>query len=195
MSYYYDYFIGKMKDGKIYPLGPYNADGKIKSVISRSSSFASNLHHKFFSVPKEKASPELEELFTYTNWKGERAFEVKCLPYNELPDDDFVKKGYFLTDDILTYENDKDSWDIFYDHLTPTAYALLVEKELKFGKPAAETDEFGNDVTPHSASDYSYYAYPDYNCEEYETFVIKRAVGCLSDTYDYDDIVILMTEG
>ena len=38
MSYYYNYYIGYKKDNKIYPLGPYDCNGNLKPVISKSSS-------------------------------------------------------------------------------------------------------------------------------------------------------------
>ncbi len=40
MSWYVSYYIGyRTKDGKIYPLGPFDSFGKLKSILNRFRSF------------------------------------------------------------------------------------------------------------------------------------------------------------
>ena len=68
MSYYYNYYVGYKKDGKIYPWGPYNANGKLEPMVSRSRSFASDLHEEFYAVSDKEVSEELRKEFEYEDW-------------------------------------------------------------------------------------------------------------------------------
>ena len=111
MSYYYNYYIGYKKDNKIYPLGPYSCDGKINEVLSRSRSFASDLHDDFHKMPNEMITSELRRDFEYENFNGEKTVDVKYLELDKMPDDNFIKSGYFLIEDVQSYLKDKDtSW-------------------------------------------------------------------------------------
>lgn len=197
MSYYYEYYIGYKKDDKIYPWGPFTADGKIRPVICRSRSFASDLHDEFYPVDPAEISNELRTAFEYEDWKGNKVIDVKWLPVKDLPNGSCVKKGYFLIDDVKAYEKDTGWFDGFYDVLSPQVYAALLDKELKFGKNQPKKDCEGNEYTEHNASDYMFYAYLDYNCKEYEAFLLKEMVDSLwSSTLGSDgDWVILETEG
>lgn len=199
MSYYYDYYVGYEKDGKIYPWGPFDANGNIRPVISRSSSYASDLHEDFYHIKEEQVSDELRSKFESTDWNGNRVVDVKYLPYADLPSGTFVKSGYYLIKDVQAYEDDEDGYfDGFYDKLSPQIYVAKMENELKFGKNPIQKDEFGNEYSEPNASDYMYYAYPDYNCKEYEVFAIRDAVEMLQ-SYRMENegikYVILETEG
>ena len=197
MSYYYNYYIGYKKDNKIYPLGPYSCDGKINEVLSRSRSFASDLHDDFHKIPDEMISSELRRDFEYENFNGEKIVDVKYLELDKMSDDNFIKSGYFLIEDVQSYLKDKDTEDIFYEYLEPAVYTMKMENELKFGKPETKYDVEGNPFSNYSCGDYTYFAYPDYHCKEYESFIIKQQAYI----YEYTDvvkdaeIVILETEG
>ena len=199
MSYYYNYYLGyKDASGKIYPLGPYNKDGKLITVLSRSSSFASHLHHSFWIVNDDKMSDELKKEFTYTEWDGKENCEtIRFLPYEQLPKDHYIKRGYFLIDDVKQYEeNGNNAEDLFYETVTPTVYAAMAANEAQFGKPADREDDDGNKFTPYTASDYMFYAYPNYFSEEYEAAVIR----IFGSQFEYElkegqELVVLETEG
>ena len=196
MSYYYEYYIGYEKDGLIYPLGPYDAFGKLRPAVCKSRSFASNLHDRFMYVSEKKASDELKKEFTYESWNGEPVFQCKYLPIADLPKGSFVKEGYFLIEDVAAYRKDSYDFDGFYDRVDPTVYVAMVENELKFGKPAPKKDCEGYEYTPYSASDYMFYAYPDYHCEEYEAWVIRCEANALESTKTFScKLVALETEG
>lgn len=198
MSYYYNYCIGYKSGGIIYPLGPYDRFGKISYVISKSSSFASDLHIDFETVKDEEFSEELLRDFSYTNYKGEtEVIPVRYLPLKNLPDGDFIKKGYFLIADVIKYEDGYDEFDLFYEYVTPTVYAAMLDHEIKFGKPKDYKDEFGDLIRARSASDYMYYAYPDYTSREFESFLIQNAADSLWDSKLPKDaeMVALETEG
>lgn len=194
MSYYYDYYIGYKYKDKIYPLGPFDAFGKMHPVLSRSHSFASDLHYEFWDVPKEMQSEELKKQFRYANEEDDDdAYHapIKYLKVDQLPDSDYIKRGYFLIEDIDMYENHKDDLDfdidnIFYDHLTPVAYIGLLHSD------------------PKKASKYMYYAYPDTLSKEYECSLLREglytfefAISHLKDkdTKEEAEFVYLETEG
>lgn len=197
MSYYYNYYIGYKKDNKIYPLGPYSCDWKINEVLSRSRSFASDLHNDFKNIPSEMISSELRRDFEYEDFNGKKTVDVKYLEIDKMPDDNFIKSGYFLIEDICSYIKDKDTEDIFYEHLDPEVYTMKLQNELKFGKPKTKYDAEGNPFPNYFCEDYAYFAYPDYNCKEYESFIIKQQAYIYEYTNAVKDaeIVILETEG
>lgn len=199
MSLVYSYYIGyeEPESGIIKPLGPFTCEGRIKPVLERSCSFASDLHNNFYTIKEDAViSRELRELFEYEDWKGEKRVDVKYLPFDELPDDDFIKNGYFLIDDVQAWEQGGDD-SLFYNMISPTVYAAMVKNELVFGKNQPEKDDEGNEYTKPNASEYMHYAAPQYDSKEYESFIIKQVVGMLCD-YDFCEnkrIVILETEG
>ena len=188
MSWYYTYYIGGMtNDGKIVPLGMYDRNGKIHSVVEKSRSFASDLHEMFLPIFHDMVSEELEQEFSYTDYDGSRKFDLtymSYLPIKDLGSDDFIRKGYYLIEDVKQFEENEDTEELFYDHLTPQVYAAQLENELKFGPPQTQYDVEGYPYTPHSVRDYMYYAYPDYNSREYEVHMIREAAYMLYDEYN-----------
>ena len=191
MSYYYNYYIGYKKDNKIYPFAPYDANGKFYSIISKSRSFASNLYEDFYHVKEEQISDELRKIFSYKNYNNEEVVEVKYLPVKDLPKGSFIKTGYFLIDEVERYERTEEI-DVFSTPLTPQIYAAKFQNEVMFGKKKSNDEE----CVEYNASDYMYYAYPDYNSKEYEAFILR------SDAENFDfgipegaELVILEDEG
>ena len=195
MSYYYNYYVGYIKDNKIYPWGPYDANHRLKYALSKSRSFASDLHYEFNVVSEEQISNELRKQFEYTDYQDNIVMPtVKYLPVKDLPSSNFIQKGYFLINDVQEYEKDGcgNGSDYFYEKLTPQVYTAKLEAQIKFGpnKP----DE--NGYTEHNASEYMYYAYPDYNSMEYEAFILKVFAAAIeSYSLSCDEYVILETEG
>lgn len=196
MGYYYSYRIGIELDGKIYPYGPFNSNGKLCDVVSRSRSFASDLHEMFTDIPKDMFSDKLIE----TDILPDDFPTAKYIRLSDLPTGDYIKRGYFLIEDVKRYEEDNSlvGYEIFFDHLSPEVYSAMMQNEAMFGKPKQVLDSEGNDITPHSASDYMYYAYPDYSCKEYEAFLIREVAEMLS-YFDWDTaggkLVVILTEG
>lgn len=202
MSYYYNYTIGYELEGKIYPLGPYTSFGKLRDVVSRSRSFASDLYELFYPIPDEKVSDELRKQFEYTNWNNETVMQdVKYLYLDNLPQGRPIKSGYFLITDVQMYEEGVSPFDgeLFYEHLTPTTYAARCVSEAKFGPPKPQKDCEGFEIPVHPASDYMFYAYLDTSSEEYEAQLIRDAADILTnDGWDLPKgarCVILETEG
>lgn len=195
MSYYYNYYVGYTKDNKIYPWGPYDANHKLNCALSRSRSFASDLHNEFSVVSKEQISDELRKQFEYTDWENNiKMQQVKYLPVKDLPSSNFIQKGYFLIKDVDEYERDEYACggDYFYNKLTPQVYAAKLDAQLKFGPNKPDEDGY----TEPNASDYMYYVYPDFNCMGYEVHVLQMFVSALeSYSLDCNDYVILETEG
>ena len=199
MSWYVSYYLGYKKDGKIYPLGPYDCNNKLHSFIYRSRSFASDLYKRFYPVSDDAITDELRKEFEYEDWNGEKAIDVKYLELSDLPRGDFIRSGYFLIDDIEQYQREKDTYDLFYDHLDSATYAMKMESELKFGVPKPKKDDNGWEIEQHSCGEYAFFSYPDYSSEAYEAFLIRYMV----EAFEYFDgklkddaeIVILETEG
>lgn len=196
MSYYYNYYVGYQLNGKIYPWGPYDARNRLREVISKSSSFASDLHYRFRDVKEEEISNELREEFEYTDWNNEKKVDVKVLSLDGLPKGSLVKTGYFLIDEVKAYESDY-YFDNFSDVLSPEVYAAKLQNELLLGKNQPKKDAEGNEYDEYNASDYMYYAYVDTKSEAYESYMIQAAIEMLR-TYNLPDgaeFVVLETEG
>lgn len=212
ISWYYCYTLAikSKKDNKIYPLGPFDNKGEWKYIIERSRSFASDLHERFeYKIKSEEISSELIKGFqsiwgtTEEETREEFTDRGTLITYcylSDLPKDDYIKKGYFLIDEIAQYEkskvDDEVYFDGFYSYMSEAEYIRRKENELVFGPPKETEDCEGFKYTPHSASEYAYYAYPDYKSEEYESFLIRRMYDILDDSYsfeekDYEPIVIL----
>lgn len=199
MSYYYNYYLGYKHDGKFYPWGLYDAEGGIHPVVYKSRSFASHLYDRFDSIKEEEISDELRAEFEYEYWEkeGKCMPEVKWLAINQLPSTDYIKKGYCLISDVKAYEEDREWFEGFSDVISAHVYAALLDKELKFGKNQPQKDCEGNEYTEPNASDYMFYAYPDYQSEEYESFLILSAFDAIESFNMPDGIewVVLETEG
>jgi len=187
MSWYYTYYVGFVRDGKIYPLGPYDAEGKLCPVISRSRSFASDLHYQFYDISEEMVSKEFKNEFL-RNAEDDEEEELKYLAYlsylpiNDLPKGDYIKRGYFLVEDVERYEEDSEDFPYMTPPISPVVYAKKMENELKFGPK----DDYGDEYCEPNASDYTYYAYPDYGSKEYEAKKIRDVAGMLSNFYRID---------
>lgn len=202
MSYYYNYFLGYRNndDGLIYPLGPYDMNGNLHDVFSRSRSFASDLHERFSLIKEKEFSDELRKEFTYRGLEGNQSLgEVRYCPLSQLPDGSYLKKGYFLIDDIKRYErNGHDAFDLFYDYIPVEIYAQMMKNELTFGAPKNIYDCEGEEIEIHSCRDYAFYMYPDDSSEEYEAFLLRNAFESYEycvDELDGATLVVLETEG
>lgn len=196
MSYYYDYYIGyQTPDKKIYPIGPFDAKGNIHSALTRSRSFASNLHDEFYYMNEKNITDELVDALGYAEDGEEKKFEHgKFLPLRELPNGSFIKDGYFLIEDVMHYNKTGEAE--FYDCIPKEVYAAKLQNEITLGPPLPETDEFDQDVTPKSCRDYMYFAYPDTESEEYEACVIRLMAEAFEFAIPKDaTMVVIETEG
>lgn len=194
MSYYYNYYIGYISDNKIYPFGPYNGLGNLVPVISRSSSFASDLKSYFNTISNDMVSDNLKKEFeTYLEYST-----LKYLYLSELPDNSYIKSGYFLISDVEQYERYNDDFDLFYDYKTPEVYCQMMQNQLIFGMPEKETDDEGNEFIPKCAYDYMYYCYPNYHSKEYESFLIREVAEMLNEYTGLPEnskFVVILAEG
>ena len=198
MSYYYEYYaaIQDKETKMVFPLGPYDCNGKLKAIIERSRSFASNLHDDFYVLPNEKISEELHKEFDYEEYDGTKICNIKYLPINELPTDSYIIKGYFLIEDLQNWEHDGDD-TLFYNVIKPEYYAELMRNEIIFGKNQPEKDIEGYEYNKPSASDYIYSAIANYNSKEYEGEMIRQVATML---FDYElsqkyELIIIEVEG
>lgn len=181
MSTIYSYYAGYLLNGKIYPWGPYDKNGGLYTIIKRSRSYGSRLYQRFRNIPEECISAELEKEFGYEEWVGKRIFNVKYLSLSELPDGDFIKKGFFLVSEVKAYESEQTYFSGFTDCLSPEIYLAKFQNELNFGKNAPKVNSFGETYTESNASDYMYFSYPDYESEEYEAHMIRHAISMLRE--------------
>ena len=214
ISWYYDYYLiyKNKEDGKFYPFGPFDYEGDYKDVLSKSRSFASDLHEEFIdirSAEDRKALVSEELLKTIHNgldeeecqkfYEGDNDFYWSYLHIDELPKGDYIKKGYVLIEDIERCEDPDAYFEGFYDVLSPDMYARKLENELKFGRPRPQKDCEGEEYTPHSVADYSFYMWVDNTSKEYDAYIIRRALGYMREMYELDhgdeEIYVLLVQG
>lgn len=200
MSWYASYYIGeRKKDGKIYPLKNFDETGNFYPVFTRSRSFASDLYEDMAPLRQEDMSDELKKWFS-----SEDGADYRIINERDLGSDDYIKRGYYLIDDVKEYLNgNPDDFDGFYRKLDPITYAERFRNEQVFGAPQHEEDEFGNDVTPPPISDYMYFTYADIYSREYEVFMLRSAIDCYNnestrgmESYNEPiDYVVLLSAG
>lgn len=196
MSWYYTYYLGYEKDGMIYPYGPFDKDGEWRCVMYLSRSFASDLHEEFGRIDEKKISEPIRKKFECTSWNGEKSVDVYTCDLDKLPKGSYIKTGYYLIDDVASYEQDHDPFDLFYNRLAPVTYSAKAANEVRFGKPQPKYDDEGEKYEEHSCADYMFYAWPDYSSKEYETFLLRNTAKMLENySEDIDKIVVLMTQG
>lgn len=201
MSWYTNYYLGYITpDQKIYPLGPFNHEGKYVNVLSKSRSFTTRLRDEMEPVADTQVSDELKQAL-FANSEVTSNYAEQCylgyVKLANLPDDDYVKRGYFLISDISEYlTNDHDTDNLFYDKLSPEIYAMKLTGELVVGSDAELDDP---DIGVHSCKDYAYFAYPDYASMEYEIDILRRVANMLLIGYtslpEHASVVVLKTEG
>ena len=198
MSYYYNFYPAiKRADGKI---DIFNEKKITLDWYSRSF-FNSDFLYKFDFLSEDQMTDALKEQFTYTDWNNEkRISELKIITKDQLMslNDNFVKTGYFLIDDVKTYQQSPDdlyNLDIFYDHISPEIYAALLTSR---PHSIIRQDCEGTDYVEHGAEDYMFFAYPDYTSDEYKAHKLKIVYSMIEDNVklaDNEEIVILEDEG
>ena len=185
MSYYYNYYIGYQKDGKIYPWGPYTRDGKLQPALERSQSFASNLYNYFSYLDKSEASDELIKEFdwAFKNSDSNYIHNIKYITLDKLPTGSTIRRGYFLISDVEAYEamladGDVDYYfDGFYDMMSPVTYAARIVSDINNGYKYDPYDE----ESRHPATDYMYYAYEDITSAAYEANYLSKVCNALTE--------------
>lgn len=188
MSTYYSYYIGYKKDKKFYPLGPFDAFGRLCPVVCRSQSFASDLHSDLNGMRKEERSEELIKALSLDNETEEDSMwsmPVKYLPIEALPTESYIRKGYFLISDIAEYEKNgciDESGELFYDWMSPIEYAAKYQNHVK------------------GLNKYSFYAFEDTSTKEYEAFLIRQAAYMFEFSFSHKEkdkiqLVTIETEG
>ena len=200
MSTYYDYYLAYMKDGKLHPLGPFTRNNELMCVLSKCKSCASELWEDFDPVKEDLLDDMLKNKFMYEDWNGKLSLDgVMYLAAKDLPKEDKLRKGYFLIDDVMRYEKGLfDLSDLFYEWLTPEAYAAKSSNELKFGIPKPRKDCEGNEIDQYIASDYMYYVFEDTDSVGYETSIIRRYIYDtieFDDEVDFDDVYVIVAIG
>ena len=205
MSTYYCYCIGyKDSDNKIFPVGPYDYQGKLRYIIKRSRSYVTDINELFYNIPKNAYSDEL--IHALTGGKCDREEYLKYsvdqyLPVSELPDGNFIQTGYFLISDVDRYLKAKDenerndlAWSrLFVKSMSEAAYAAKLQNELMFenhketSNHAIKGEDRYADIDDeerfsYSCKDYMYFSYPDVFCKEYDAFLLREALN----SYIYD---------
>ena len=64
-----------------------------------------------------------------------------------------------------------------------------------FGPPLPVKDEFGNDCTPHSMRDYSFFIWEDDKSQEYEAYIIRSVFATIKTMGNEDDIYVVLVQG
>ncbi len=203
MSWYTTMYCGIMKDNKIKPWGPYDANGHLKPIYTESRSFTTEIGNLFYHITEENLTDELKEEFKYECGLdpdigyGQISPYFGYLPAKDIPSSNYIKRGYCKIKDINEYLNGE-YFEGFYDVLDPAEYAMKLENELKFGTPKPKKDEYGEEYCEPSCSEYAYFSWADWNSQEYDAHRMKEMIGVLEDYHMKDDgweYVIIKTEG
>lgn len=187
MSYYTSSYIGvRTSDGKLYPVGPFDADGRLVPITETSLSFTPDeINELKYSVGSEDISNELVKALIANYDENEFSkddLEISYIDFSDLPTESPLKSGYFLIKDVAQYESDPEYFEGFYEHLSPAAYAAKLQAEAVIGYPTPQKDAEGYEIPVYSAADYMPYAYID--TESFAFYAMKmRYVSDMYDTY------------
>lgn len=199
MSCYYNYYLGYEKENKFYPLGPYDYNHAYLPIISKSASFASDLHDSFYDIPADKVSDELFRELAEEGWDNKKEVHARYLYLTDLPKGDGLIKGYVPVYDIQQYLQDEDPECVRYSILTPEQYAIKANQEMKNGTSSIKKDEEGEEFENIPAKDYVYFAFFDEDSKEYESKRLREAAmmfDYVKDVdYDLKNVVVFLTEG
>ena len=169
MSTYYSFYIGyRTKDKKFHAFGPFDKDNKLRPILVKSRSFISDLYQEFYPVRIEDMDEFVEIMFTHSSIYGNTdglVTDLKWLPVSDLPGTDFMKTGYFLTEEIMDYILTKEP--CFSEHYEMIEYSILLEAAVKNNN----TEEI------ERLKKYSFFSYPDYDSAEFESYILNHAIS------------------
>lgn len=207
MSQEFDFYFAKMdENGKISFFDNYTyldeelemeEDGRWKkskwkikkplTIEARCASFAYDIDEELYECSENEFSEEMRKAFYTRDWNNNKVFDrtLKCITFEEFfkLNDDYIKKGFFLVDDVAEYEKTGDSEGLFYTCASPLEYANLASKQIK---RSTEKDEEGFEHIKYGWEDYMYYAYPEYQCKEYVIHVLKILMSSALDTLPFE---------
>lgn len=207
MSYYYNYFLGtyNSKTDKYDLAGPFDKGGKYITLLSKSSSFASDLHDDMYSLPEGKMSDEMQKALTYKDYHGnDKVASVKAILFTDLPFvDSPVKTGFVLKKDVFVYKRNEEPGYTFDESaqiiLTPEQYSALA-LDPEYGIELQLYDEDGDETHKYYARDFMFYSWVNPQSKEYEIWLLKEMAYSMD--YDYEfrlgkgkKLVLLETEG
>lgn len=212
MSYYFNYYLAKRPTagGKVSLCGPYRADGKPCCVLSRSRSYASDLHEEFRRLPSENCEQPLLDAFSWESpVTGERTFEdLKWLPMSALGGAEPFRSGYVLVDELLRVDEDAladADWDPFAHVLAPSQYAAFCQSAYSpNGRPLRieYEDALAGELAHKDAwpSDYVRHSWVVRRSREYEAWLIRSFADELRDDLYAElgrdhELVVIETEG
>jgi len=196
MSTSYSFYIGYTEEGSkvIHPYGPFNNFNKLYPIFTKSRSFISDIYTEFSKTDIDELDDKLKEEFTYhSDLTDKIENNLYYLDIDNLPSSDFMKDGYFPVEDIASYFEERESeYDEFYysDKISSESYSIQLEVAVKSD----------NKETIERLKGYTYFRYPDFNCIEYDSFLIKKSFSEWDIKYELenknglkiDKILILM---
>lgn len=206
MSYYYNYYVGQRNKEtcKFTTVEPYDANGEPMCLLWKSSSFASDLHEDFNPICSKEMEDKLKSFscFVPFSMTGEDydkgCYKVKYMPYNEFQLSQPFRKGYVLTDDVISYSHDMgcDFSDYARDILTPEQYAAFAHSYMTAKKTRNVYDPANDEDIECTPSDYMLFNWVDYDGRQYEQWCITNIISSLDISPDKGyELVILETEG
>lgn len=180
-----DDWRGTSEDEKEFVMRP-------RTIYWRSGSFVSrDFTEEFCKLREEDCDEELRKAFTFKDWHDEESFsdELCFLSLSELNSmkADFIRKGYFLVEDIAKYEENPEiiyNDDIFYDRVSPIVYANMCAKKIE---RHIEKDCEGYEYEVPGWTEYQYYAYPDYDSKEYMIHELQIIMNSYQEGIEYLD--------
>lgn len=208
MSYYYNYFLGAYDPAKDkYDLaGPFDKKGKYITILSKSSSFASDLHDDMYCLPEGEMSESMREALTHKDYAGnDKIDSVKAIHFSDLPSiDSPIKTGFVLKKDVFEFKRCEDTYITFEDCaqiiLTPEQYSALAV-DPNYGIRLQlwdDTDESTHQM--YYAKDFMFYSWINPQSKEYEIWLLEEMAYSMEYNYDFrlgkgKKLVLLETEG
>lgn len=134
MSMTYTYYLGYIKDNTLYPLGPFDKDGDIKSIPLYTYDNLFSEHDYFKNVDDDcKIDKRFDDYF-----EGIYNYPLYYTYIEDLPKEDYIYNGYFPQSNVIKYL-ESDGSDVMTEvmkrkMLPDEIFAAKALHEIKSGK-------------------------------------------------------------
>jgi len=183
MGYWHNIYLGYSKDGKVFPLGPYDAKGRIYPIYTYRHIWAgeNRLHDQMEHVlpTDQEVSDELRNVLAYETYEGKTIYpDMRMIALDNLPALPIMSSGYVPIAQVEGYESFGGDPD-FYPVYTPMIYAEKLRGEMN-GIPAQPVE--GEDEAPReSMRDFMFYQWVDRNTLAYDIHKVREVARVFED--------------
>lgn len=197
MSVYYSFYVGyTTEDDKVHLFGPMDTFGYAVPILCRSGGFINGTHEQFTKIGPERYGEKLNEQLKLNykeddNDNNSWSIPVYICNIDDIRDTNFMRSGYYPTNDIMDYVSDLDDdegcfGEFYYnERYSIKEYAIKVANALRHD----------NKELLDELKQFDFFTYPDYESAEYNNFFLVQSTGFSGPFSDYHMESVLKDNG